>query len=76
MRFWIWISLLLVVVVNASRRGYHTIPAPPSRPKEVLMDWGYPYGWGLSVPDGEDGMGAPAELDMKRAKPVVSKYST
>jgi hypothetical protein len=61
--------LISIAHLAQARRGSHVITVPPARPSEVLNQWGYPYGWGLSIPDGEDGMGLPE--DIKKVKPVT-----
>jgi len=68
MRFQLLIVSLLVVGV-IGRRGAEP-PAPPKQTRMVFTQWGYPYGWGLTIPEGEDAGGLPEEDVHKKMKEV------
>lgn len=41
---------LLWIGVVSSRRSEKAVPETPP-PKRVVSQWGYPYGWGLDMPN-------------------------
>ena len=67
MRFQLLVLSLLVVGVTG-RRGANPPAAPPKQHRQVFTQWGYPYGWGLPVP--EHDVAVPEEDTHKKMKEV------